>query len=268
MILALARSVRFCLTRDSEAARGNSWAGAPQVDAMTPWVTLTATVIGRVKPETGYLCNVKTLDDILREYAVPIVVRYHHERPDAPLSGVMLLIRDALIEHGPPAGAWSKVTLHATPYLSCTAQIGITPMTKEELAMVQMTYSFEFSAAHRLYCSDRSESENERIFGRCANANGHGHNYVVEVTVCGCPDAETGAIVPLPEFERIVNETVIDRFDHKHLNLDCPEFATLNPTVENITRVIHDRLDGAFSPASLAKVRVYETPKTYAEYPA
>ena len=134
--------------------------------------------------------------------------------------------------------------------------------------MVEMTYAFEFSAAHRLYCDELSEEENRRTFGRCTNPNGHGHNYVVHVTIKGTPDDRTGALVPLEEVTRTVNECVITPFDHKHLNLDCPEFAELNPTVENISSVIYDRLRDAFTPARLERVRVYETPKTYAEYEA
>ena len=75
-------------------------------------------------------------------------------------------------------------------------------------------------------------------------------------------------LAPLDDVARVVNQRVIEHFDHKHLNEDCDEFRALNPTVENITRVIHGRLEGCFQPASLQKVRVYETPKTWAEYPA
>ena len=111
-----------------------------------------------------------------------------------------------------------------------------------------------------------TDEENRRIFGRCTNSNGHGHNYVVNVTLRGNPHQETGTLTSMPEFKRIVNERVIDVFDHKHLNKDLPEFATINPSVENIARLIHEKLDGAFSPARLESIRVYETPKTYAEY--
>ena len=135
--------------------------------------------------------------------------------------------------------------------------------------MVTITQSFEFAAAHRLYVPDLSEEENRRVFGKCTNPNGHGHNYVLEVTLAGEPDPGSGTLVDLPVFEAAVKERVIDRFDHKHLNLDCPEFARLNPTVENITRVIWDLLEDAFGPSTagrLRTVRVWETPKTFAEY--
>ena len=159
--------------------------------------------------------------------------------------------------------------------------------------MVTITRSFEFAAAHRLHVPELSEEENRRIFGKCGNPSGHGHNYVLEVTVSGEPDSASGTIVDLPTFEATVQERVIDRFDHKHLNVDCAEFATLNPTVENIARVIWDLLadvlgrcavphpeagcarqrDGAPSPTEwgtqrcrLYAVRVWETPRTFAEY--
>ncbi len=131
--------------------------------------------------------------------------------------------------------------------------------------MVSVTESFEFAASHRLHCPSMSEEENRALFGKCANPNGHGHNYVVEVTVRGTPDAATGRIVSIQQLESIVKEQVVDRFDHKHLNLDCPEFANLNPSVENIATVIWGLLNGRFESTPLAKVRVWETPKTYAE---
>ena len=131
--------------------------------------------------------------------------------------------------------------------------------------MVSVTESFEFAAAHRLYCPSMSKEENRALFGKCANPNGHGHNYVFEVTVRGTPDATTGRIVDIQEMESIVKERIVDRFDHKHLNLDCPEFADLNPSVENIAMVIWNLLDGRLESARLSKVRVWETPKTYAE---
>lgn len=132
--------------------------------------------------------------------------------------------------------------------------------------MIRLTQSFEFAAAHRLYCPELDDQENQRLFGKCSNPNGHGHNYVLEVTVGGEPDEATGTIVDPPHFERTVNQRVIERFDHKHLNLDCAEFQSLNPSVENIARVIWDRLDGGFERCRLLGIRVWETPKTYAEY--
>ena len=106
------------------------------------------------------------------------------------------------------------------------------------------------------------------MFGKCNNPEGHGHNYVVEVTVGRNIDeiADTGVVVGLEEFESIVKRLVIDRLDHKHLNRDVEHFANMNPSVENIAVAVFDWLDGQFGTARLQNVRVYETPKTWAEY--
>ena len=132
--------------------------------------------------------------------------------------------------------------------------------------MVQLTRSFEFSAAHRLYCEDYSDEENRRVFGKCSNPHGHGHNYVLEVTLGGTPCDTHGTLVEPPRLDHIVKERVIDPFDHRNLNTECPEFATLNPSVENIARAIWRRLEGAFDRCRLLSIRVWETPKTYAEF--
>ena len=137
--------------------------------------------------------------------------------------------------------------------------------------MIQLSLKFEFSAAHRLHSPQLSETENQELFGRCNNPNGHGHNYELEVTLSGPPDA-TGRLFPVHQLQKIVNDTIIDRFDHKHLNLDLPDFhdATgLNPTVENIAAVIFQKLAPTIpTPAKLTRIRLWETPKTVAEVSA
>lgn len=132
--------------------------------------------------------------------------------------------------------------------------------------MVELTQCFEFSASHRLHVASMSDEENRRIFGKCNNPRGHGHNYRVEITISRDIPDSTGRILPLPQFEAIVKEKVIDRLDHTHLNEDVSEFESLNPSVENIAQVIWGLLWEAVSPAQLRRVRVWETAKTYAEY--
>lgn len=128
--------------------------------------------------------------------------------------------------------------------------------------MTLLTQSFEFSASHRLHCPGLTNEENHRLFGKCSNPHGHGHNYILEVTTKTGPES-TGSTLRI--LDRIVRAEVIERFDHKNLNVECEEFAELNPTVENIAQVIFNRL--AFCPGSpgLCSVRVWETAKTYAE---
>ena len=133
--------------------------------------------------------------------------------------------------------------------------------------MIRLSQKFEFSATHRLHNPQLSEEENRRTFGKCNNPHGHGHNYELQVTLAGTPDSN-GLLIDVPAFERIVSSTVIDRFDHKNLNQELPEFRELVPTVENIAMTIYRLLKPQFAGegATLASVTVWETPKTWCEY--
>jgi 6-pyruvoyltetrahydropterin/6-carboxytetrahydropterin synthase len=260
MSVRLMREIRFALTHEDSPPRiaMNSWAGSPATCELVPYVVLRAVVSGSVQAKTGYVCNIKAIDRLLRTYAIPRMVGWSESGRCGGIPGVLQSIWTDVSAGTPDGVVLESLTLLNTPHLYHTIHRG-------EPQMVTLTYTFEFSAAHRLYCAELSSDENQRIFGPCTNPNGHGHNYVVRVTIKGEPDPQTGVVFSIPDFSRIVNERVIDRFDHKHLNEDCTEFARSNPTVENITRVIFDKLDEAFSPARLDTVRVYETPKTYAE---
>ena len=133
--------------------------------------------------------------------------------------------------------------------------------------MVRLSQKFEFSASHRLHSDAMSDEENRKCFGKCNNPNGHGHNYEVQVTLTGQPDND-GMLIDIPSFERVVAGTVIDRFDHKNLNVELPEFRDLIPTVENIAMTIYRLLKPKFADAGakLSGVTVWETPKTWCEY--
>ncbi len=249
-------------SKGASTACRNSWAGLPATDALAPYLRLRAIVSGVAEHVTGYVCNIKVIDELLRSHAVSYLRDTwtgHGESLGMP--GMMRPLWDRVAPVVPADTKLERLTLCASPYLSYSVDRG-------DIAMVTLSYEFEFSASHRLSCDDLSDEENDRIFGRCANRNGHGHNYVLLVKLTGQPDPQTGVLVPLGQVEDIVNRRVIDVFDHKHLNSDCVEFADLNPSVENITRVIFDKLEGAFAPAMLRGVRVYETAKTYAEFPA
>ena len=124
-----------------------------------------------------------------------------------------------------------------------------------------------FNAAHRLYCPDWSDDENERVFGLCSNPNYHGHNYELEVKVVGETDPKTGYLIDLKILKQIIYEEVEQRFDHKNLNLDTEEFKQLNPTAENICFVIWQLLRKRLDEKYELVVRLYETPRNYVEYP-
>jgi 6-pyruvoyltetrahydropterin/6-carboxytetrahydropterin synthase len=130
-----------------------------------------------------------------------------------------------------------------------------------------MTRIYEFSASHRLHSKYLSDDENRALFGKCNFPNGHGHNYIVEVSVAGTPDRATGRILSTDKLDEIVNCEVVDRYDHRHLNLDIPEFFDVIPSSEILTLTIWNRLvDLIPSPARLYRVLVRETARNYFEY--
>jgi 6-pyruvoyltetrahydropterin/6-carboxytetrahydropterin synthase len=133
------------------------------------------------------------------------------------------------------------------------------------MTLVTVTRRVHFNAAHRLHNPALSPEENARLFGPCNNPNYHGHNYELEVSVDGPIDPRTGFVADLGVVKRIVEERVVARLDHRNLNLDVPEFRSVNPTTENIVVAIWQWLDGAL-PGRLAKLVLWETPRNYVEY--
>jgi 6-pyruvoyltetrahydropterin/6-carboxytetrahydropterin synthase len=124
-----------------------------------------------------------------------------------------------------------------------------------------------FNAAHRLHHPQWSDDKNKETFGKCSLPNYHGHNYELEVKVIGEVNEQTGYVMDLKLLSDLVEEQVLDRFDHKNLNLDTAEFRTLNPTAENIAIVIHDLLRPHLDASLELYIRLYETPRNYVEYP-
>ena len=125
-----------------------------------------------------------------------------------------------------------------------------------------------FNAAHRLHNPAWDEEKNNKVFGKCNNPNYHGHNYELDVKITGVPGADTGFVIDLKFLSDIIEENVLEKLDHKNLNLDVPEFSKRNPTVENIAIVIYDILRSKIDDKLDLQIRLYETPRNFAEYPA
>ena len=125
-----------------------------------------------------------------------------------------------------------------------------------------------FNAAHRLYRQDWNEEKNRATFGKCSLPHYHGHNYELEVKVIGEVDPVTGFVMDLKELSDLINDQVLERFDHKNLNVDTEEFRELNPTAENISVVIYNLLRPHIAPSLELFIRLFETPRNYVEYPA
>ena len=135
--------------------------------------------------------------------------------------------------------------------------------------MVFLTRRATFSASHYYWNDAWSAEKNQQVFGRCANRNGHGHNYTLEVTVAGKPDPVTGFVVDLKWLKDVIEREVLAAYDHRHLNVEVPEFAAKVPTTENIAIATWQRLQPAMTAAGgarLTRIRVYETPEIFAEY--
>jgi 6-pyruvoyltetrahydropterin/6-carboxytetrahydropterin synthase len=131
--------------------------------------------------------------------------------------------------------------------------------------MVYLTRKIEFSASHRYHNPDFSPEENARIFGKCNNPNGHGHNYVLEVTVGGETDPATGMVLDLKELKELMEREVMDRMDHRSLNHEVPELAGQIPTCENIAALIWKLLAPKVRRGQLTRVRLWESPDLYVD---
>jgi len=257
--MRLIRDYRFYFDSPCSEKRLNTWAGTTTAPPTSAFWVIRAAIEGKINPLTGYLCDIKTIDEIIRSHVQPAITRSPFD--EASIGDLCESLKGTLQTSGdllPNGCSLHTLELHLSPYTRVSVD--------RRSHMVNLTQSFEFAASHRLNCKNLSESENRGLFGKCNHPHGHGHNYILEVTIRGEPDTGSGRVVDLPYLDRIVRERVIEPFDHRNLNVECAEFADLNPTVENIAKVIWMRLVGAFTDCRLESIRVWETAKTCAEY--
>ena len=229
---------------------------------------LRVTVEGSIDAQTGMVINIKDLDHSLRE----ITKEFDHKfinldhpafKTQVPTTeNISAYIRDvlekSLFQRKVPARVF-RVRLYEDPTLWSDVTGG------EGRNMASLTKTFSFSAAHRLHSRFLSDEQNQEVFGKCNNLHGHGHNYELEVTVTGPIAEQTGMVFDLAELMQIVQQEVIDRFDHKHLNLETEEFRDLNPTGENIAQIVWNLLNPRLG-GNLSAIGPWETPKNFFEY--
>ncbi len=125
-----------------------------------------------------------------------------------------------------------------------------------------------FNAAHRLHNSSLSAEENSALFGKCNNPHYHGHNYDLWVKVTGFINTVSGYVIDTKYLSKLISEEILDKFDHKNLNLDVPDFSDLNPTTENVAVVIYNKLRNKIDSQFEIKITLYETDRNFVEYPA
>ncbi len=237
---------------------GNAWGFQPGSLTVAPSVSIQVSVMGLIDPVSGYICDIRILDRMVRD---ALTTWYGSGNPPADWAAWTV-------------GFWQALTL-PTGLLPATClvellEVGVNPhfslqIGNQELDVIELTRQFEFSASHRLHAPSLSDELNQEIFGKCNRPHGHGHNYVLDVTIRFPGVHADRSPDPVEALDEVVRTRVIDRLDHLNLNLDLPEFAELNPTVENIAVVIRHWLHGEITVGELACIRLYETPKTWVD---
>lgn len=266
-VIILSRTVRFAI--NPPTLRGgqdvNGYAGVPAFRGLARQYELAVRCVGEPDAVTGYFKDIKQIDRPVRQVVVPMIERAVDEDETRDPAGVLAAF------WGPLNAALEGTVSEVCWRLSAFYAVGMSAATQSEVVIRQR---FEIAAAHRLSVDSFSAEENRAIFGRCSNPSGHGHNYVIEPSVRSAVD-ERGAKISLGEIEALVKVTILDPFDHTHLNLDTSEFDTrrggVNPSVENIARVFFEKLAPAIEGTGkgrLERMTVFETEKTSATYPA
>lgn len=259
----LTRSVRFAVNHGVSPPGLNGFAGNPSIDGFGRSFELLVTCRDSINQATGYLIDIKTVDFHVRAHAVPLFERAVSEGHD-PAQTLQSVVR---VLAGSLSSPLQSVRLRLTPYHDLE-------MASSDTVHALIRQRFDFSAAHRLHSPTLSDAENLKLYGKCNNPRGHGHNYVVQPVV----KIRVGSVptFSLADLEAITDRAVIKHFDHKHLNEDTSEFNVgtggVLPSVENIARVCYERLrpEIASHPASpeLLSVTVWETDRTSATFPA
>ena len=273
-MVRLGRLVRFSVDPflDPDVEGSNSYASKPAGEGLALFLELAVELVGPIAPQTGLLLNVADIDRIARRFAVPVfavAVNRRLRRGEHISLAAVAEILQQVHEHLDgrfPGAQVDRLALKLNPYR-------ILAMDTKEPGMVYFSEKFEFAATHKLWNDSFSDEQNLETFGKCANPSGHGHNYLVEVTIKmpagSLPDAAqtpNPASMRIGRFEQIVDARLMQLLDHKNLNLDVSAFHKTTPTVENLALFAWQRLAGQFDPAQLHCVTVWESDRTWCSY--
>lgn len=266
-MLHLHRTVRFCLNAPSPGEptdsprRCNNFAAWPPMRGLGRFYELTVACAGSADPQTGYFLNIKQIDQAFADHVLCYLqtqIADGRRAAGAPLGELMRQIISRL----QPAlgGAVESVQWRLTPYYNLT-------LRSCDMHRLTIREQFEFSAAHRLHVESLGDPRNREVFGKCNNPAGHGHNYRLEVAV-SAPINSDGRVLDVEKLDELVDAVVIQKLDHKNLNVDVAEFAARNPSVENIAVVIYDWLAQAVDRlgVTIEEISVWETGKTVCTY--
>ena len=260
----LTRAVRFSINPflPEQVEGSNSFVSEPAGEGLAVFLELSVEVAGIVDPATGFVVNVAQIDKNVRRYAVPVFTGRIKEDFGKAQHITFFEITELL------GSAWEQLSGKFGPAGLSQLSLKLNPsrivaINSKDMDMVYFSEKFECAATHKLWNDDLSEEKNLEVFGKCANPTGHGHNYIIEVTI-KIPDA--GREFRIGDFEGIVDGELIQILDHKNLNLDVDHFEKANPTVENITSFAWNTLVGKFGKAFLHCVTVWENDRTHCSY--
>jgi 6-pyruvoyltetrahydropterin/6-carboxytetrahydropterin synthase len=260
----LSRLVRFSINPflPEDSSGFNSFASKPAGEGLAIFFELCVKLVGEVEPATGFVINVNDVDKKVQKYVVPIFAQQirkdFQQGKHIGFFEITKLLKSAREQLADKFGTarLRELSLALNPFRKVAIDC-------EDCKMSYFSEKFEFAATHKLWNDDFSDERNRKVFGKCANPAGHGHNYVVEVTIKR-PAGENNLCIS--DFERVVNDELIKPVDHKNLNVDVPYFAKAIPTVENIAAFAWEKLVGKFGEAVLHCVTIWETDKTYCSY--
>lgn len=273
----LIRHVRFSINPffQTEVEGANPYASRPAGEGLSIFFELSVALTGDLDRSTGFVMNVLDIDETVRSLVVPLFakrIKADFKRGKHislyELAEILNSAREKLVGKFDKA-VLSDLTLKLNPFrklsLDCSREdlSFVALAKKEDCKMIYFGEKFEFAAMHRLWNDQFSDERNFALFGKCANPTGHGHNYIIEVTIETAPQASDFCI---GDFEKIVDGEFVKQVDHKNLNVDVSGLNGINPTVENIASFAWDRLVDKFSPAKLHCVTVWETDKTSCSY--
>ena len=278
-MISLSRTIRFCLNDPTPPAvadefdhnsalpstppRHNGFSAWPAMRGMGRYYQLHVRCDGEPDPTTGYFISIKLIDRAVSTTVMPYLqqlINTADSTSTIPMGHLMCQLIGLL--QNPLEQTVTQTRLDLTPYYSLTIR-------SRDMDHVLIRQQYEFAAAHRLHTDQLSEQENQRVFGKCNNPSGHGHNYRLEVVVKAPIDPE-GHTTPVDAIDALIDEVVIQKLDHKHLNLDVPQFEHLNPSVEHIAMVIYgmvvQQTGNLGVNVELEEVSVWETDKTVCTY--
>ena len=263
-MVELTRTVRFFLNSKTTGNRPkihNGFAGWPPPRGLGRFLQIHVCCRGDVDRVTGYFMNIRRIDEAVRTHAIDCLQRMLDQSSNdaqVPMGRLLTELIEAVRQ--PLNDTVHSLQLDLSAYHSLS-------IWSQDMQHALIKQQFEFCAAHRLHAANLTDEQNRQVFGKCNNPSGHGHNYRLEVAA-KAPIRADGSVVPVEQLEALVDETVIEYLDHKHLNVDVAEFADCNPSVENIAKVIYERLDRHMArlDVELDAVSVWETPKTMCTY--